>query len=305
MAGDLDLLLGTWTVRVKSWSWEYNFQPGGIVTWRDLGSIENGLGNWAATSKLVNIWWKGSTSRESWIRPLTVSSDRTWYESTYYKGKYKIEKTGAISPAPSPPPPQSPSNDAAAMDRAWEASRASLRYVFTRLRALDRQIQVFERLGGNEASFNELRAFRRDIAVISRKMVVPLNALDPAFREALTKVMRLVEQNLALPKSLKAARDGGMCAGHPRTFAFTRGRVIPSDTDLCTLWFNSNPELQRDVITHEYFHTLGLEDISVSNTAEALRNANTVAQVVAHINDRYRQKNSDGFEPAVPPYPSP
>ena len=201
MAGDLDLLLGTWTVRVKTWTWEYNFQTGGIVTWRDLGSIENGLGNWAATSKLVNIWWKGSTSRESWQRPLTPSNDHTWYESSYYKGKYRIEKTGAIAPSPSSPA----SSDAAAIDRAWEASRSSLRYVFTRLRALDRQIQVFERTHGNEASFNELRAFRRDIEVISRKMIVPLNALDPAFRDALTKVMRLIERNLALPKSIKAA----------------------------------------------------------------------------------------------------
>jgi len=58
-------------------------------------------------------------------------------------------------------------------------------------------------------------------------------------------------------------------------------------------------------VTHEYFHTLGLDDISVHNTADAFRNANTLAQVVAFIHDRRRQKNSDGNEAAMPPLPTP
>jgi hypothetical protein len=62
MAGDLDLLIGKWTVRVKNWIWEYEFQRDGRVTWRDRHSAEKGSGNWAATSKLVNMWWNGSAT---------------------------------------------------------------------------------------------------------------------------------------------------------------------------------------------------------------------------------------------------
>ena len=98
--GDLDLLIGTWIVKVRPpgwtepWTWEYEFQPGGVVTWQDLKGPDSGSGTWAATSKLVNIWWKDSATRESWIRPLTAAPplNKTWYESRYYRGQYKIEK---------------------------------------------------------------------------------------------------------------------------------------------------------------------------------------------------------------------
>src|SRR4029450_4532650 len=112
MAGDLDLLIGKWTVWVKNWTWEYEFQRDGRVTWRDLGSAEKGSGNWAANSKLVNVWWKGSPTRESWLRPLTAKNDHTWYESSYFRGKYRIEKAGSpipVPPGPAPGPSPSPS----------------------------------------------------------------------------------------------------------------------------------------------------------------------------------------------------
>jgi len=100
MAGDLDLLIGKWIVKVRPhgrpepWTWEYEFLHGGSVTWQDLKGAERGSGTWAATSKLVNIWWKDSATRESWIRPLTPTPppNKTWYESSYYRGQYKIEK---------------------------------------------------------------------------------------------------------------------------------------------------------------------------------------------------------------------
>jgi hypothetical protein len=100
MAGDLDVLIGKWIVKVQltgmpaPWTWEYEFLPDGSVTWQDLKSAERGSGTWAANSKLVNIWWKDSATRESWIRPLTPTPplNKTWYESSYYRGQYKIEK---------------------------------------------------------------------------------------------------------------------------------------------------------------------------------------------------------------------
>lgn len=100
MAGDLDLLIGKWIVKVRPpgrsepWTWEYEFHHGGRVTWQDLKTAERGSGTWAANSKLVNISWKDSATRESWTRPLTPAPplNKTWYESSYYRGQYKIEK---------------------------------------------------------------------------------------------------------------------------------------------------------------------------------------------------------------------
>lgn len=304
MAGDLDLLIGTWTVRVKSWVWEYDFRRDGGVTWRDLGSMESGVGNWAASSKLVNMWWKGSTTRESWQRPLTSGNDHTWYEASYYRGKYRIEKTGFTPPSPTPP---SGPTDATKVDAAWDASRSSLRFALNRLKLLQRQIKYFEDSSGSEDAFNELRRnYRRDMAVISRKLLVPPNPMDPAFRSALASAVNLIEQNLALPKSLNAARAGGKCSNPKPAYAWTNRNRRPPDTDLCTSWFDANADLQRDVVTHEYFHTIGLRDIEgVDTTAKALDNANTMAQVVAYLHDRARQKNSDGFEQMIPPLPTP
>jgi papain like cysteine protease AvrRpt2 len=100
MASDLDVLIGKWIIKVRPpgrpepWTWEYEFHPDARVTWRDLKSAEKGSGSWAASSKLVNIWWKDSATRESWVRPLTTMPPlhKTWYESSYYRGQYKIEK---------------------------------------------------------------------------------------------------------------------------------------------------------------------------------------------------------------------
>lgn len=296
MASDLDLLIGKWTVKVKSWTWEYEFSPNGKVTWRDMNSLEKGTGSWAASPKLVNISWAGSATKESWQRPLTQSNDHTWYHSSYFTGKYKIAKVGAIGP---PPPSAAEVADAAKIDRAWNASRTTLNFVATRLRLL-------ERASSGTPAAAALAPYKRDIAVISRRLLVPADPTSTAFKGALAKAIALIDQNLALPKSLKSARGAGKCADPRPSFAWTTRGVKPPDTELCTSWFNHpSDDLRRDVVTHEYFHTLGLGDVSVSNTSDALRNANTLAQVVAFIHDRQRQKNSDGNEAAVPPLPTP
>src|SRR5215216_7643863 len=96
---DLDLLLGKWIVELKGghprgWTWEYEFHRDKRVTWRDLNSAEKGSGWWNTSSKLVNMGWKDSKTRESWKRPLmpTPTLDKTWYESSYVQGNYKIQK---------------------------------------------------------------------------------------------------------------------------------------------------------------------------------------------------------------------
>src|SRR5262245_7709448 len=89
LMSDLDLLIGKWVVKVRPpgrpepWTWEYEFKPGNVVTWQDLKGSEHGKGTWNSNSKLVNMWWEGSATRESWLRPLTPTPppSKTWYEA--------------------------------------------------------------------------------------------------------------------------------------------------------------------------------------------------------------------------------
>ena len=100
MADDTQEIIGKWTVRVKDWVWEYEFSPDGKVTWRDTRSNEKGAGRWSLAPKLINLSWSGSSTKESWYRPLTPSKQEGWMSSSYYNGKYKMEKViGAPSRA--------------------------------------------------------------------------------------------------------------------------------------------------------------------------------------------------------------
>jgi hypothetical protein len=91
MADDQQLLIGKWTVKVKDWIWEYDFSTDGKIAWRDTRSNEKGVGHWTMTSQLVNLSWQGSSTIESWQRPL--KPDHTgWYQASYYVGNYKVQK---------------------------------------------------------------------------------------------------------------------------------------------------------------------------------------------------------------------
>jgi hypothetical protein len=207
-----------------------------------------------------------------------------------------------------------PSRNAVA-DRALNESRASLRVALGHLRALRKDINALPAssdpaFGG--AMVNLLTTHKRNIAVLVKRLLVNADPTSKAFRDALDKVILLCERNLVQPKTILAAGTTGLCdPTNPRNagglpHAWTLASQADPKTHLCEPFFTSDTlDLQRDVITHEYFHLQGLQDISVSNTDQALRNANTVAQIVAFLSDRFRQANSDGNEAAVPPLPTP
>jgi hypothetical protein len=95
---DEQVLMGKWTVRVQNWIWEYEFFPGGRVTWRDTRSSEKGTGKWSLEASVVKMIWNDSTSTESWKRPITPVNQRGIYRSTYFNGEYTMQKTvGAVS----------------------------------------------------------------------------------------------------------------------------------------------------------------------------------------------------------------
>ena len=75
---------------------------------------------------------------------------------------------------------------------------------------------------------------------------------------------------------------------------------------VCASWFSMNAHLHRDVITHEFFHLIGLIDHPlIASTADALNDANTMTQLVAYIHDRDRWEDSSGLARPAMIYPAP
>jgi hypothetical protein len=200
-------------------------------------------------------------------------------------------------------------------DRAFADSRASLRVALDHMRALRGDIRALPQssdpsFGG--AMVKLLAKHKRNLSVLSRRLLLTPDPTSQIFKDSLDKVIALAERNLAHPKTILAAGTTGMCTlSHPRNagglpHAWTDASAANPKTHLCEPFFTTDSrDLQRDVVTHEYFHLFGLGDNSVNNTNDAFRNANTIAQIVALLTDRFRQANSDGGEAAVPPHPMP
>lgn len=204
----------------------------------------------------------------------------------------------------------------AVADRALNQSRDALRTALRHLRNLQddtRALPAPSDPAFSGAMANLLTKHKRNIAVLVRRLLlVPPDPSSKNFRDALDKVILLCERNLMQPKTILAAGTTGLCDPHnPRNaaglpYAWTVASQPDPKTHLCEPFFTrASLDLQRDVITHEYFHIQALVDIHVNNTADALRNANTITQIVAFLVDRFRQRNSDGKEPAVPALPAP
>lgn len=199
-------------------------------------------------------------------------------------------------------------------DQAFDDSRAALRIALIHLRDLRADIRALPASSDpafNGAMANLLAKRQRDIAVLAKRLLLTPDPSSKDFVDALDKVIVLCERNLTQGKTILVAGNTGLCDPHdPRNakglpFAWTLKTQPDPKTHLCEPFFARSRDLQRDVITHEYFHLLDLADTSVSNTGDALRNANTIAQIVAFLADRFRQRNSDGNEAAVPPLPAP
>jgi hypothetical protein len=212
-----------------------------------------------------------------------------------------------------PPVPPARTHEQIITD-ALNRSRRSVAFALIQLRSLEAAINTAVGLDGNAKvlAIQTLgRVHARNIAVLSRRLFVG-DPLSTEFRSALRKAIVLTEQNARETSTIIDSAASGRCDS---TVPQNHG-VVPlagttrTDPDprvsACTPFFASNDDLQRDVITHEFFHLVGLADATnVDNTDKALNNANTLAQVVAWITDRTRQVNSDGHEAAIPPLPAP
>jgi peptidoglycan hydrolase-like protein with peptidoglycan-binding domain len=192
-------------------------------------------------------------------------------------------------------------------------SRASVRIVLGRMRLFETAIDRAVRADGFDKiiAIRELGRFDRDTAVIADKLRTSTDRLNPDFRDSLAKARALVERNLASTSAIADQADHDRCAasnfdppGVP--FAATTATDPDPRVSVCNPFWPTNDDMKRDVITHEFFHLLGLADMNIiSTTADALNDANTMAQVVAYLHDRMRTGDSSGLSAPAVRYPSP
>jgi hypothetical protein len=197
--------------------------------------------------------------------------------------------------------------------QAFQASRRSLRWVQGRLGLLEQAVKDADRLDGKAQNITvaALRTnFARDIAVVSDKFRTNPNPLSSEFRRALQKALQLIRRNLYESGSIIDEGTAGRCDPKSWGGAIPFAAATPWDPEprvsVCTPWFAMNDDLHRDVITHEFFHLVGLTDKPIiASTCDALGDADTMAQLVAYIHDRNRWEDSSGLSKPTVNYPSP
>jgi len=197
---------------------------------------------------------------------------------------------------------------------ALAASRASLTFVLDRITRLEQTIDLAKSLAGTArtVTIDALnRVFARDVAVIADKLITRSDPLSAEFSNTLQRARRLVQLNLASNSGIIDEGILGRCSAsnfEPPDVPFaatTRADPDPR-VSVCTPFFSTGEDMRRDVITHEFFHLVGLADVkSITRTENALNDANTMAQVVAYMHDRMRTTDSSGLAQPAVAYPSP
>ena len=215
--------------------------------------------------------------------------------------KITLAKMDAILPVTlAAPQVSSTSTNEKLIRQALEASRLSLRWVQWRLGLLEQTIKDADRLDGKAQiiALASLRTnFSRDIVVLSDKLRTSRNPLSPEFRRALEKALQLIQRNLYEESLIIDEGTAGRCLpnlwGGAMPFAATTPWDPEPRVSICAAWFPMNKDLHRDVITHEFFHLVGLIDKPfIANTSDALADARTTAQLVTYIYDRTRWEDS-------------
>ncbi|MBV8414255.1 MAG: peptidoglycan-binding protein [Verrucomicrobia bacterium] len=210
--------------------------------------------------------------------------------------------------------PLAPIDNSSIIAEAKKRSRASAGVVLRRMSAFEAAIDAANQLdgAGKAGALTTLRkTFARDIAIIADKLRTSKDPLSKEFRSTLASVRQLVQNNINATSSIIDEGTVGRCDASQNNppevpFAATT-RVAPDPrVSVCTPFFAENDDMQRDVITHEFFHLLGVGHAkNLNSTADALDDANTLAQVVAYMHDRKRTRDSSGFDQPRVVYPSP
>jgi Papain-like cysteine protease AvrRpt2 len=91
-------ILGLWQMKFKQWIWDYRFSESRNVTWRDIYNGKTGTGQWMLTDKLINIKWNGSTTKESWYRPINPDNQEGWLDGYTGVGKFTAKRLEKYEP---------------------------------------------------------------------------------------------------------------------------------------------------------------------------------------------------------------
>ncbi|MEJ1157329.1 hypothetical protein [Prosthecomicrobium sp. N25] len=92
MTGNVDDLVGRWTVTFMKWKWLYVFKATGEVTWKDPLNGMTGQGRWKVQGNFVHLSWFNSTTKESWTFPVKTKDSPGWVDATYGKGQLLATK---------------------------------------------------------------------------------------------------------------------------------------------------------------------------------------------------------------------
>jgi len=191
-----------------------------------------------------------------------------------------------------------PLTDAQIMQNAFLASRTTLRAA---VRKMDNLIAAIRASKGQPLDATNLRTF------IAAVRWLNLNSKNPAATiPTLQSARDLMNQNANLKTSTGA--DPPLARGGPITVKGPTGPVVTSDyhgnspggspdrgTDCGDTFFNDDgPNCRRDVITHEFFHMLGVHHgggavdgstirQNIKTPSQALDSADNLAQLVAQL----------------------
>jgi peptidoglycan hydrolase-like protein with peptidoglycan-binding domain len=233
-------------------------------------------------------------------------------------GKQTIEaldRAVVAKNAPKPPPiPPGPTHQES-IAAAVKASRASLQAVAMILHRLLADLRAANSADGDAKilAIQVLgRVHARNMAVLTDKLRLQgVDALSDRFMQAVRRANDLIQRNLTTTSGVIDEGELGRCDPKQFTppgvpFAGTRAGDPDPKVSVCTPFFGTNADMQRDVVTHEFFHLLGLKDkAGISSPEDALDDANTMAQIVAYLHDRFRAVDSSGMSQPAQPYPTP
>lgn len=195
-------------------------------------------------------------------------------------------------------PVVTPSSDQQVIDAALADSSDTMRRAVVRLNQLESAIN------SNRIDNPQTLAFHQNtLAAIQDRLKVGLTErfkLLDTVRKAKFRIMdnltalqqfrSLVRRDDAVCLRNEANSRPPMAAGS--SFAWATVNVPSSGIVLCPKFFLTCRECQRDVITHEFFHLIGLRHMvevsglssrSQLSTEQSLQDANEMAQLVSHI----------------------
>lgn len=194
-----------------------------------------------------------------------------------------------------PVPPQPVLTDQQKIDQAQAQRQSTL--VFAQFSLLGLQLGVQAGLSNDELN----KSFGPSVAAVAKWLNLKLGA--PDYVEKLRKAQELMGKNMALsttppvihqlPTGPASSKGKVECAVPAHAWSYTGEPAV--GVMCCDPFFNTDgPLCRRDVLTHEYFHLVGLHHGEGSDgkstsrdkmtTDQALNSADNMAQLVSDLN---------------------